>query len=198
MVPIGRRILRQACRDLALWQKNHTGQGDLSVTVNLSPSELQNPKVAEEVAQILAETRIPPRSLTLEITESGAMRDQEATIETLHVLRGLGVRLALDDFGTGYSSLSHLREFPIDILKIAKPFVEDLGEGTSDPAFLEAILGLARALDLTVIVEGIETADQAETLHRLGCRIGQGYHFARPLDRTAAAAHLGVRPLAAA
>jgi diguanylate cyclase (GGDEF)-like protein len=198
MVPIGRRILRQACRDLALWQKNHRGQGDLSVTVNLSPSELQNPKVAEEVAQILAETQIPPRSLTLEITESGAMRDQEATIETLHVLRGLGVRLALDDFGTGYSSLSHLREFPIDILKIAKPFVEDLGEGTSDPAFLEAILGLARALDLTVIVEGIETADQAETLHRLGCRIGQGYHFARPLDRTAAAAHLGVRPLAAA
>jgi EAL domain-containing protein (putative c-di-GMP-specific phosphodiesterase class I) len=194
----GRRILRQACRDLALWQKNHRGQGDLSVTVNLSPSELQNPKVAEEVAQILAETRIPPRSLTLEITESGAMRDQEATIETLHVLRGLGVRLALDDFGTGYSSLSHLREFPIDILKIAKPFVEDLGAGTSDPAFLEAILGLARALDLTVIVEGIETADQAETLHRLGCRIGQGYHFARPLDRTAAAAHLGVRPLAAA
>jgi EAL domain-containing protein (putative c-di-GMP-specific phosphodiesterase class I) len=111
------------------------------------------------------------------------MRDQEATIETLHVLRGLGVRLALDDFGTGYSSLSHLREFPIDILKITKPFVEDLGAGTSDPAFLEAILGLARALDLTVIVEGIETADQAETLHRLGCRIGQGYHFARPLDR---------------
>jgi diguanylate cyclase (GGDEF)-like protein len=198
MVPIGRTILRQACRDLALWQKNHTAEADLSVTVNLSPSELQNPKVAEEVAAILAETRIEPRSLTLEITESGAMRDQEATIETLHVLRRLGVRLALDDFGTGYSSLSHLREFPIDILKIAKPFVDDLGAETSDSSFLEAILGLARALDLTVIVEGIETAEQAATLHRLGCRIGQGFHFARPLDRAATAAHLGVRPLAAA
>jgi diguanylate cyclase (GGDEF)-like protein len=198
MVPIGRTILRQACRDLASWQRDHTAHADLSVTVNLSPSELQNPKVAEEVAAILAETRIEPRSLTLEITESGAMRDQETTIETLHVLRRLGVRLALDDFGTGYSSLSHLRLFPIDILKIAKPFVDDLGTETSDSSFLEAILGLARALDLTVIVEGIETADQAATLHRLGCRIGQGYHFARPLDRTATAAHLGVRPLAAA
>ena len=198
MVPIGRSILRQACRDLAIWQQNHTAQGALSVTVNLSPSELQNPRVAEEVAEILAETRIPPGSLTLEITESGAMRDQQATIETLHVLRRLGVRLALDDFGTGYSSLSHLREFPIDILKIAKPFVDDLGAETSDSSFLEAILGLARALELTVIVEGIETADQAATLHRLGCRIGQGYHFARPLDRSAASAHLGVRPLAAA
>jgi diguanylate cyclase (GGDEF)-like protein len=198
MVPIGRRILRQACHDLAVWQKNHAAQGNLSVTVNLSPSELQNPKVAEEVAEILAETRIPPGSLTLEITESGAMRDQEATIETLHVLRRLGVRLALDDFGTGYSSLSHLRDFPIDILKIAKPFVEDLGAEASGSSFLEAILGLARALDLTVIVEGIETADQAATLHRLGCLIGQGYHFARPLDRSATAAYLGVRPLAAA
>jgi diguanylate cyclase (GGDEF)-like protein len=198
MVPIGRTILRQACRDLAVWQQNHTVHAELSVTVNLSPSELQNPRIAEDVAEVLAETRIPPRSLTLEITESGAMRDQEATIETLHVLRRLGVRLALDDFGTGYSSLSHLREFPIDILKIAKPFVEDLGAETPDSSFLEAILGLARALDLTVIVEGIETADQAATLHRLGCLIGQGYHFARPLDRTAAAAHLGVRPLAAA
>jgi diguanylate cyclase (GGDEF)-like protein len=198
MVPIGRTILRQACRDLAIWQKNHTAEADLSVTVNLSPSELQNPRIAEDVAAILAETRIEPRSLTLEITESGAMRDQEATIETLHVLRRLGVRLALDDFGTGYSSLSHLREFPIDILKIAKPFVDDLGAETSDSSFLEAILGLARALDLTVIVEGIETAEQAATLHRLGCRIGQGFHFARPLDRAATAAHLGVRPLAAA
>ena len=198
MVPIGRTILRQACRDLARWQKAHAAWADLSVTVNLSPSELQNPQVADEVAAIIAETRIAPRSLTLEITESGAMRDQEATIETLHVLRRLGVRLALDDFGTGYSSLSHLREFPIDILKIAKPFVDDLDTESSDSSFLEAILGLARALDLTVVVEGIETADQAATLQRLGCRLGQGYHFARPLDRTAASKHLTARPLAAA
>jgi diguanylate cyclase (GGDEF)-like protein len=194
MVPIGRTVLRQACEDLALWQRTSPAHGGLSVTVNLSPSELQNPKVAEEVETILARTGLTPRSLTLEITESGAMRDQQATIETLHVLRRLGVRLALDDFGTGYSSLSHLREFPIDILKIAKPFVDDLGTETSDSSFLEAILGLARALDLTVVVEGIETADQAETLHRLGCGLGQGYHFARPLDRAAAASHLADRP----
>jgi diguanylate cyclase (GGDEF)-like protein len=193
MVPIGRTVLRQACEDIALWQKTSPAHGHLAVTVNLSPSELQNPKVADEVAAILAKTRIKPSSLTLEITESGAMRDQRATVETLHVLRRLGVRLALDDFGTGYSSLSHLREFPIDILKIAKPFVDDLGTETSDSSFLEAILGLARALDLTVVVEGIETADQAATLHRLGCGLGQGYHFARPLDRAAAATHLAER-----
>jgi diguanylate cyclase (GGDEF)-like protein len=198
MVPIGRTVLRQACLDLARWQRTHSAWADLSVTVNLSPSELQNPKVAEEVAAIIAETRIEPRSLTLEITESGAMRDQEATIETLHVLRRLGVQPALDDFGTGYSSLSHLREFPIDILKIAKPFVDDLGTETSDSSFLEAILGLARALDLTVVVEGIETGDQAATLQRLGCGLGQGYHFARPLDRDGASKHLTARPLAAA
>jgi diguanylate cyclase (GGDEF)-like protein len=198
MVPIGRTVLRQACRDIAAWQKTSPERADLAVTVNLSPSELQNPKVADEVAGMLAQTKIPPRTLTLEITESGAMRDPEATIETLHALRRLGVRLALDDFGTGYSSLSHLREFPIDILKIAKPFVDDLGTETSDSTFLEAIIGLARALELTVVVEGIETAEQAATLHRLGCPLGQGYHFARPLDRTAAGAHLAERRLTAA
>jgi diguanylate cyclase (GGDEF)-like protein len=198
MVPIGRTVLRQACQDIAAWQKASAEQARLSVTVNLSASELQNPKVADEVAAILRQTKIDPSSLTLEITESGAMRDQEATIETLHVLRRLGVRLALDDFGTGYSSLSHLREFPIDILKIAKPFVDDLGTETSDSSFLEAILGLARALDLTVVVEGIETAEQAATLHRLGCGLGQGYYFARPLDRAAAGSYLAGRRLTAA
>jgi EAL domain-containing protein (putative c-di-GMP-specific phosphodiesterase class I) len=102
MVPIGRTFLRQACEDLALWQWTSPAHGGLSVTVNLSPSELQNPKVAEQVEMILARTGLAPRLLTLEITESGAMRDQQATIETLHALRRLGVRLALDDFGTGY------------------------------------------------------------------------------------------------
>jgi EAL domain-containing protein (putative c-di-GMP-specific phosphodiesterase class I) len=198
MVPIGRTVLRQACRDIAAWQRSSPGGAVLSVAVNLSPSELQNPRVADEVEAMLTKVRIPPSSLTLEITESGAMRDAEGTIEKLHVLRRLGVRLGLDDFGTGYSSLSHLREFPIDILKIAKPFVDDLGAETSDTAFLEAILALARALDLTVVVEGIETAEQATTLRRLGCPLGQGYHFARPLDRAAASQHLCARRLAAA
>ena len=193
MVPIGRTVLRQACLDIVAWQKASPAHAELGVTVNLSPSELQHPKLAEEVEAIVAQTKISPASLTLEITESRAMRDPAATIETLHVLRRLGVRLALDDFGTGYSSLSHLREFPIDILKIAKPFVDDLGRETPDSTFLEAILGLARALELTVVVEGSETAEQAATLQRLGCRLGQGFHFARPMDRAAAASHLESR-----
>jgi EAL domain-containing protein (putative c-di-GMP-specific phosphodiesterase class I) len=133
---------------------------------------------------------VEPDRLILEITESGTMRDTRATIETLRSLRQTGVRVALDDFGTGYSSLSHLRDFPIDILKIAKPFVDRLDNEHSDAALLDAILRLAAALDLTVVAEGIERAEQVNTLRLLNCGLGQGYHFARPLDHAAAEDHL--------
>ena len=128
------------------------------------------------------------------LTESGAMRDPDATLETLRALRRLGVRLALDDFGTGYSSLSHLRDFPIDILKIAKPFVDRLGNGSYDTTFTDAILRLAGALDLDVVAEGIERREQAEMLRGLNCGLGQGYYFARPIDAAGAAAHLRASP----
>jgi EAL domain-containing protein (putative c-di-GMP-specific phosphodiesterase class I) len=131
--------------------------------------------------------------LILEITESGAMRDPDATLETLRALGRLGVRLALDDFGTGYSSLSHLRDFPIDILKIAKPFVDRLGGGAYDATFADAILRLAGALDLDVVAEGIERREQVEMLRRLNCGLGQGYYFARPVDAAGAAAYLTTR-----
>jgi len=110
------------------------------------------------------------------------MSDPAATSVTLQELRRLGVRLALDDFGTGYSSLSHLRDFPLDILKVAKPFVDRLDDGPEDVTFIDAILRLAGTLQLSVVAEGIEHADQANLLRRLECSLGQGYYFARPLD----------------
>ncbi len=154
----------------------------LGVNVNLSPSELQSPHLTREVASVLEQTGLAPESLTLEITESGAMADPEATLETLRELRRLGVRLALDDFGTGHSSLSHLREFPIDVLKLAKPFVDRLDQESEDTTFTDAILRLAGALQLTVVAEGIERAEQVAVLRRLECALGQGYYFSRPLD----------------
>jgi diguanylate cyclase (GGDEF)-like protein len=190
MVPIGRAVLREACARTREWQRKLPRHAGLGVNVNLSPSELQSAHLTRDVAAVLEETGLPPESLTLEITESGAMADPAAALETLRELRRLGVRLALDDFGTGYSSLSHLRDFPIDVLKLAKPFVDRLDAESEDTTFTDAILRLAAALQLTVVAEGIERAEQAEVLRRLECSLGQGYFFARPLDAADAERHL--------
>jgi diguanylate cyclase (GGDEF)-like protein len=190
MVTIGRAVLHKACARAKDWQTRFPEYSSLGISVNLSPSELQNPQLAGEVESALAETRLAPESLILEITESGAMADPAATMVTLRELRRLGVRLALDDFGTGHSSLSHLRDFPIDILKIAKPFVDGLDREPEDSTFTDAILRLAGALQLPVVAEGIERAEQANILRRLECALGQGYYFARPLDDADAERHL--------
>ena len=144
--------------------------------------------------QALAESGLSPDSLILEVTESGAMADPAAALAALHGLRHLGVRLALDDFGTGYASLSHLRDFPIDILKIAKPFIDHLEHRPADVTFLDAIIRLAGTLELDVVAEGIEQHEQALVLRRLACGLGQGYHFARPLTVEDAEAHLAAAP----
>jgi predicted signal transduction protein with EAL and GGDEF domain len=186
MRPIGRTILRLACEQLESWHSRHRFHHDLMVSVNLSQSELRSPNLTRDVQAILADTGIPPDRLILEITESSAMQDPSAAIDTLGRLRELGVRLALDDFGTGYSSLSHLRDFPIHMLKIAKPFVDRID---SDSTLVEAILGLADTLGLEVVAEGIETQEQADALRSLGCALGQGYYYARPSE----ALHIGSR-----
>jgi diguanylate cyclase (GGDEF)-like protein len=179
--PIGRQVLQEACRQAVEWQKL-PGHEELSICVNLSPNELQNPNLTAEVSETLSGTGLAPECLILEVTERGAIDDHAATVAAMASLRRLGVRLALDDFGTGYSSLSHLRDFPIDILKIAKPFVDRVGGEAGETTLVDAILRLAHALDLEVVAEGIETAEQAEALRLLGCPLGQGYQFARPLD----------------
>ena len=190
MVPIGHAVLREACARAKEWQTRFPEHAALGISVNLSPSELQNPYLVGEVEAVLEETGLAPESLILEITESGAMANPTASVATLRDLRRLGIRLALDDFGTGHSSLSHLRDFPIDILKIAKPFVDRLDHEAEDRTFTDAILRLASALQLAVIAEGIERAEQANVLRGLECALGQGYYFARPVDAADAARHL--------
>ncbi len=192
MPPIGRTMLRQACEQLQLWRSRHRFHDELMVSINLSQSELRNPNLTTDVEAILTESGIPPDRLVLEITESSAMQDPAAAIEMLGRLRRLGVRLALDDFGTGYSSLSHLRDFPIDMLKIAKPFVDRIEH---DSTFVDAILRLAETLDLEVVAEGIETREQAEMLRSLGCTTGQGYYYARPAEALHVASRLAFGPV---
>lgn len=180
IVPIGRWVLTTACRQACAWHEQFPDEQPLVVSVNLSARQIHNPGLVEEVAQALAETRLPPGCLKLEITESIMMRDSEATVQTLRRLKSLGVLLAVDDFGQGYSSLSYLRRFPLDVLKIDRAFVEKIGQDQQDTAIVEAIIRLARILRLTVTGEGVETGPQCHHLRAMGCELGQGYYFARP------------------
>ena len=181
MVEIGKIVLRDACSRAASWRRTFPGMEELRVNVNLAPSELIGQQLVDDVAAVLAETGLPPDRLVLEITESGVMRNPADALATMMGLRGLGVSLALDDFGTGHSSLAHLREFPIDTLKIAREFVTGLPDSAVDAAFVETIVRLGRSLGLAVVAEGIESERQAAAVAALGCTFGQGYHFGAPL-----------------
>ena len=186
VVPIGRRVLGEACRQIRQWQTAMPLPEDFAITVNLSARELQDPRLVKETALMLGDNALNARNLIFEITESSAMSDPETILATMHELRRLGVRLALDDFGTGYSSLSHLCDFPIDLIKIGKPFVDRLGrEGTNGP-FTNAIFRFADSLSLDVVAEGIEQAAQVGSLRDLNCGLGQGFHFSRPMPPTEA------------
>ncbi|MCU1380232.1 MAG: hypothetical protein JWN29_3215 [Acidimicrobiales bacterium] len=176
IVGIGHVILAQACADAATWP------GSLGVSVNLSPRQLQHEKLIDDVAEILDVTGLNPSRLTLEITETVLVADPMAAARVLGALKALGVSIALDDFGTGYSSLSYLNRFPVDTLKIDKSFVDALGEGGgNEKVLLQAIIGLGRTLELRVVAEGIEQPEQRDSLQALGCGLGQGYLFARPM-----------------
>ncbi len=177
--PLGQIVLETACRDAAGWQR--AGEKLLVVAVNLSPMQFRNPNLVDEVARTLRRTGLPPAALELEITESAVLGDVSATIEVLDRLKALGVRLAIDDFGTGYSNLGHLQRFPVDVLKIDQSFVRDMhAETEGDAPIVEAVISLARALNLHVVAEGVETVQQADRLRHLGCDQGQGFFFARP------------------
>ena len=190
IVPLGRWVLRQACRQARVWNEE---QGHaLTVAVNLSAREFQDAALAADVAQILAGAGLAPRRLRLEITERLAMRDAPATAATLADLHALGVQVALDDFGTGYSSLAYLKRFPVDALKIDRAFVAGLGVSAEDTAIVGATIGLARTLGLAVVAEGVETAEQATQLRTMGCTDAQGYYFARPLEAGAVGALLAM------
>ena len=194
--PIGGWVLREACLQARRWQGHLPPGSRPVVSVNLSAAQLKHPRFVSEIARVIEETGVDPGSLTLEITESMLMEDAERGVETLCGLKALGLRVALDDFGTGYSSLAYLKRFPIDILKIDRAFVDGLGREPGDTAIVRAIMGLARALGLEVIAEGIETAEQLSLLRELGCDYGQGYYFARPLPSAEAGEFLARARLA--
>jgi diguanylate cyclase (GGDEF)-like protein len=184
IVQLGRQILRTACRQAARWERELPTPPDAPriMSVNLSGRQLEDPNIVADVAAALADSGLSAASLVLEITETVLMHDTEATIARLTALKQLGVRLAVDDFGTGYSSLRYLRRFPIDILKMAKPFVDGLDAGDDEGrALARAIVDLATSLKLACIAEGIEAGAQADVLHELGCGLGQGFHFSRPM-----------------
>jgi EAL domain-containing protein (putative c-di-GMP-specific phosphodiesterase class I) len=153
----------------------------LSVSVNLSAVQLHTKGFVDDVVAILKETDLDARLLTLEVTESTFMADTRTAIARLRELRGLGIHLELDDFGTGYSSMSVLRDLPLDGLKIDKSFVDGIQGAADRPAFLQAIVRLAQALNLEMVGEGIEHEAQAQALRAMGCQAGQGYLFSKPL-----------------
>jgi len=180
IVPIGKWILEKACRQIAKWQE--TCEQRLSVSVNLSARQLMHPTLVSQVEDILVETGLSPRQLKLEVTESTVMEYSEKAHDVLNTLDRLGVHLSTDDFGTGYSSLSYLQTFPFDRLKIDRSFIDKLGTNKKSDAIVKTILMLGTNLGMEVVAEGIETIGQLELLQELGCRLGQGFYFSRPVD----------------
>jgi len=182
IVPIGRWVLREGCRQAVLIQR--TLDEPMSMAVNLSVKQLQHSDIVGDVRDALADSGLDPKLLTLEITETVMMTDTELVVQRLKELKELGVRLAMDDFGTGYSSLSYLSKFPVDILKMDRSFLrEDASPETAGLA--TAVVSLGDTLSLEVVAEGIELSEQWTTLRDLGCDKGQGYFFARPMDSDA-------------
>jgi diguanylate cyclase (GGDEF)-like protein/PAS domain S-box-containing protein len=179
ILPIGAWVLEQACRQTRALQQQ--GFADLHVAVNLSPKQFRQKNLVRSIAGILARSGLDPRFLELEVTESSIMEHADITIRTLHELKSMGIHLSIDDFGTGYSSLSYLKRFPIDSLKVDQSFVRDIPGDPEDAAIASAVIALGHSLRLTIVAEGVETAEQLTFMRERGCHRVQGYFFARPM-----------------
>lgn len=186
IVPIGEWVLREACRQACEWKKEGSEDLPLSMSVNLSARQFKQPGLVQSVARALKESDLEPASLILEITESVAVEDVRSARETLERLKDLGVRLAVDDFGTGYSSLAYLQNFPVDILEIDRSFISDPSSNPKNSSIVATVIAFGRSLGIEVTAEGIENEEQLEWLRELGCPLGQGYHFNKPLPKEAA------------
>ncbi|MEU8240723.1 bifunctional diguanylate cyclase/phosphodiesterase [Actinoplanes missouriensis] len=185
IVPIGEWVLREACRQAAGWNARRPADTPLTVSVNLSAVQLDRADLPDVVSSALEESGLPAHCLVIELTESLIVDHRPETLRRLHAMKALGVRLAIDDFGTGYSSLAYLRRFPVDIIKIDKSFVDDVGDEPAAAALTHGIIQLGQALQLSTIAEGIEDAGQLSELAGGNCELGQGYYFAEPLTTEA-------------
>jgi EAL domain-containing protein (putative c-di-GMP-specific phosphodiesterase class I)/CheY-like chemotaxis protein len=179
--PLGAYVLGESCRQVAAWNRTHPDRAPLSVAVNLSARQMSAADLTRLVITALNDSGLDPGLLCLEITESVLMEDVSASRNVLQSLKELGVRLGIDDFGTGYSSLLYLRRFPVDFLKVDRSFVSGLGENSEDGAIVAGVLGLANALGVGAIAEGVEKPEQADKLAGMGCEQAQGYLWSRPL-----------------
>ena len=186
IVPIGAWVMRTACQQNRQWQQ--AGLGDLRISVNLSARQFYQKDLVQSIAAILQETGLSARDLEIELTESLVMTDVEHAVTILRDLKTLGIKLSIDDFGTGYSSLSYLKRFPVDVLKIDRSFVHDITVDPDDAAIVVSIISLAHNLRMTVIAEGVETAEQLTFLQRHDCDEMQGFYFSKPIDASAFAA----------
>jgi diguanylate cyclase (GGDEF)-like protein/PAS domain S-box-containing protein len=183
ILPLGDWGLTEACRQVAAWRAlSDDPSHELRVSVNLSAKQFGRQGLASHVADVLSKTAVSPDDLRLEVTESSLMSHADTALKTMQDLQTLGVGLHMDDFGTGYSSLNHLHRYPFDTLKIDRSFVQGIAEERESSNIVGTILELARSLNMEVVAEGIETNDQVERLKSLGCRLGQGYFFAKPMD----------------
>ncbi len=179
---IGKFVLDEACRQLRLWKYAFSEDLPLTISVNVSAKQLLKNNLLTEVLEIFEKYKIAPHQIKLEITESVIVENSESVISILRQFRAMGIKLSMDDFGTGYSSLSYLHKLPINTLKIDRSFVSQMTEETESAEIVKTITLLAKNLQLDIVAEGIETAEQHQALHDLGCEFGQGYHFAKPLN----------------
>ncbi len=189
---IGHWVLERACRQTRVWQMSVPGNVHLAINVNLSARQILQPRFREEVAQVLVDTGLEATQLVLEITEGTLLEDVEGVSARLAELRAMGIRIAIDDFGTGFSSLGYLQRFPADELKVAREFVDEVVRDPRRARLVEAIVALAHSLEMTTVAEGIEEPAQRQRLQELGCLVGQGYLFSRPVPASDVPALLAV------
>jgi diguanylate cyclase (GGDEF)-like protein len=181
IIPIGLWVLEESCRQVKQWQTDLNLGTLLKLSVNISAKQFKHPRLVEDIARVLRNTGLDPSCLKLEITESATLEDVDSARATLHELKDLGIHLAIDDFGIGYSALNYLKSYPVDTLKLDRTFINGLGKDEEDTAIVRAVLAFAKALNLSVTAEGIETKEQWKQLQLLECECGQGFYFSRPI-----------------
>ena len=181
IIPMTVQILHSACTQIVRWQRELPDGRPLSISVNLSGKHFVHPALVDQIRTVISETGITPSCLKLELTESALMENAEMATSMLKQIKETGVHISVDDFGTGYSSLSYLHRFPIDTLKVDRSFVSSMENGSENGEIVRTVIALAKALNLNVVAEGIETIHQFHQLRILGCEYGQGYLFSKPL-----------------